>query len=276
MMMFLRKTESTLTGAALCLVLALSLALAPSAFGQARSRGVSKAQEDQKLRVLFVGNSYTYFNNLPEIVSRLSAGKIESQMVIRGGASLKMHWEDGGAMKAIRQGRWDFVVLQEQSLLPINDPATMHQYARLFDAEIKKAGAKTVFFLTWARQNRPETQSSLTDAYTKIAKELNAVIAPVGTAWQSVFKENPQTILHLPDQSHPNSAGSYLAACVFYSIFYSKSPEALTARIEGRSVKTDGQINEEKTELVNLNKTDAALLQRIAWQTVKGLKDSRR
>jgi DNA uptake protein ComE-like DNA-binding protein len=186
-----------------------------------------------------------------------------------------MHWEDGGALKAIRQGGWDFVVLQEQSLLPINDPATMHSYARMFDAEIKKVGAKTVFFLTWARQNRPETQEALTDAYTKIAKELNALIAPVGLAWQNVFKENPKMVLHLPDQSHPNSAGSYLAACVFYSIFFARNPENLSGRIEGKSVKTDGRVNEETSELVNLNKADAAFLQRIAWQTVKAMKEAR-
>jgi hypothetical protein len=257
------------------LLLFVVCAVAPSALAQVRSRGAGKA-DDQTLRVLFIGNSYTYFNNLPEIVTQLSEGKIETEMVVRGGASLKLHWEDGSALKAIRQGRWDFVVLQEQSLLPINDPATMHAFARMFDAEIKKAGAKTVFFVTWARQNRPETQQSLTDAYAKIAKELGATIAPIGAAWQNVFKENPQMVLHLPDQSHPNSAGSYLAACVLYSVLYSKSPENLAARVEGRSVKTDGQVNAEKSELVNLNKPDAALLQRVAWQTVRGSKDSRR
>lgn len=248
---------------------------------QVRSRGVKNDAEDQKFKVLFIGNSYTYFNNLPDLLSQLaaSAGKssqVESEMIVRGGATLKMHWEDGGALKAIKQGGWDFIVLQEQSLLPLNDPATMHNYARLFDAEIKKAGAKTVFFLTWARQNRPETQTALTDAYTKIAKELNALIVPVGLAWQSVFKENPKMVLHLPDQSHPNSTGSYLAACVFYSVLFARSPENLAARIEGKSVKTDGRVNEETSELVNLNKTDAAFLQRIAWQTVKMMKEARR
>lgn len=262
-------------------ILACALMLAPVASAQVRSRGVKKNADDQKFKVLFIGNSHTYFNNLPDLVSQLaaSAGKssqVEAEMIVRGGATLKMHWEDGGALKAIRQGGWDFIVLQEQSLLPINDPATMHQYARLFDAEIKKAGAKTVFFLTWARQNRPETQAALTDAHTKIAKELNALIAPAGIAWQNVFKENPKMVLHLPDQSHPNSAGSYLAACVFYSVFFARSPENLASRIEGKSVKTDGRVNEEPAELVNLNKADAAFLQRIAWQTVKAMKEARR
>jgi hypothetical protein len=263
----------------IALLIACALLFASVAYSQARSRAVKV--EDQKFRVLFIGNSYIYFNNLPDLLTQLaaSAGKstqIEAEMITRGGATLKMHWEDGSALKAIKQGGWDFIVLQEQSLLPVNDPATMHQYARLFDAEIKKSGAKTLFFLTWARQNRPETQTALTDAYGKIAKELNAVVVPVGLAWQSVFKENPKMVLHLPDQSHPNSAGSYLAACVFYAVLFARSPENLASRIEGKPVKTDGRVNEERAELVNLNKADAALLQRIAWQTVKMMKEARR
>lgn len=248
------------------------LSLALTASGQARNQNGT----DQKIRVLFIGNSYTYFNNLPEMLSRLAASAnliIETEMVARGGATLRQHWEEGQALKTLKQGHWDYVVLQEQSLLPINDPATMHKYARMFDAEIKQAGAKTVFYLTWARQNRPETQAALTEAYTKIAREFGAMIAPAGIAWQSALKENPQLVLHLPDQSHPNSLGIYLTACVFYSVLFSKSPENLSGRIEGRSAKTDGRINEESSELVNLSKADASFLQRIAWQTAKSSKE---
>jgi hypothetical protein len=237
------------------------------------SKASNRTEPDQKMRVLFIGNSYTYFNNLPEMFSKLVASTgtaIETEMVARGGATLQQHWEEGVALKTLKQGHWDYVVLQEQSLLPINDPATMYKYAKMFDAEIKQVGAKTVFYLTWARQNRPETQAALTEAYMKISKELGAMVASAGIAWQSAIKENPQLVLHLPDQSHPNSAGSYLTACVFYSLLFSKSPENLPGRVEGRSAKTDGRINEESSELVNLSKTDALFLQRIAWQTVKG------
>lgn len=250
-------------------------ALALAVSGQARNR----TQPDQKTRVLFIGNSYTYFNNLPEMLSKLATAagaSLETEMIARGGATLRQHWEEGQALKALKQSRWDYVVLQEQSLLPINDPATMHKYAKLFDAEIKQAGAKTLFYLTWARQNRPETQVSLNDSYTKIARELGAVVVPAGPAWQTALRENPELALHLPDQSHPNSAGTYLTACVFYSALFSKSPENLSGRIEGRSAKTDGRINEESSELVNLSKTDALFLQRVAWQTIKGGKELRK
>ncbi len=141
------------------------------------------------LKVLFIGNSYTYVNDLPWLTQQLavSAGeprKLETEMVAIGGATLRSHWERGEALQQIRANRWDYVVLQEQSTLPIKAPEEMHQYARLFDAEIKRAHAQTVFYLTWARQNQPETQQALTDAYLKIARELGDNVAPVGISWQ--------------------------------------------------------------------------------------------
>ncbi len=234
-----------------------------------------------KLRVLFIGNSYTYFNNLPDMFAQLTAsatppGRIETQMIVRGGATLKMHWQDGAALKALQQGKWDYVVLQEQSLLPINDPATMHQYARLFDAEIRKAGAKTIFYLTWARQDHPEMQVKLNDAYLSIARDLGAIVAPVGIAWQTAFKENPQTVFHIEDKSHPNPAGSYMAACVLYATIYGKSPENLSGRIVGKATDLAGKETGEQKELVSLDNPQAAFIQRLAWQTVKEMSSDKK
>jgi hypothetical protein len=236
-----------------------------------------KKESQNPLRILFIGNSYTYFNNLPVLLSELATSAnpskmLEAQMIVRGGATLKMHWEEGAALKALQQGKWNYVVLQEQSTLPITDPATMHKYARLFDAEIKKAGAKTIFHLTWARQNQPENQVKLNDAYFGIAKELKAMIAPVGLAWEKAFKEDPKRVFHMEDKSHPNATGSYMAACVFYALIYEKSPEKLTNRINGYPVNESGVVSNVKSELVNLDKSEAALIQHIAWQTVKNVK----
>jgi hypothetical protein len=234
-------------------------------------------RSNNQARVLFIGNSYTYFNNLPELFSQLAASAtaskaITAQMVVRGGATLQRHWEEGGALTVLQQSRWDYVVLQEQSTLPITEPATMHKYARLFDAEIKKTGAKTIFFLTWARQNQSENQARLNDAYFAIAKELQARIAPVGIAWAKAFKQDSKLVLHNEDKSHPNAVGSYLAACVLYAAIFKKSPENLNGKLSGHPVKDDGSISDERVELINLNQTDAKLIQRIAWQTVKNLK----
>lgn len=221
-----------------------------------------EASPEQKcpVRVLFIGNSYTAINDLPALTARLAASAqpprtLETEFAGEGGATLKRHWEAGRALASIRKGGFDYVVLQDQGTLgpsddfrSINDPALFHTYARLFDAEIRKSGAKTLFFLTWARQDSPENQALLTGAYRSIANELNALIAPVGVAWQRALKKRPDVVLHHADRSHPGPAGSYLAAAVFYAVLFSRSPEGLS-----------------RADLVA---EDAAFLQRIAWQTV--------
>ena len=268
------------------LLLTLFVFLGLPGAGQNPGQGTTLAQPG-KLRILFIGNSYTYFNNLPQLVAGLAASanprrRMETEMVTVGGATLKSLWEGGRALEAIKLGGWNYVVLQEQSTLgvapvvdgipQIADPKTFHEYARLFDAEIKKAGAKTIFYLTWARQNAPEKQALLTEAYQKIAKELNATVAPVGVAWENALKENPRLTLHNPDKSHPTPMGSYLAACVFYATIYGKSPVGLSAHITGAVVDQTGKVIGAQGELVNLSKDDAALLQKITWETARKLR----
>lgn len=236
-------------------------------------------------RVLFIGNSYTYFNNLPQMLAGLArsakpAQPFETEMVTVGGATLKRLWEQGEALAAIKRGGWAFVVLQEQSTLgnapmvdgklQIAEPKTFHEYARLFDAEIKKAGAQTVFYLTWARQNAPETQAQLTAAYSSIAKELKATLVPVGLAWETALKKQPQLVLHIADKSHPTAAGTYLAACVFYAALAGRTPAGLVNVVTGPLIETSGQTKEGPPgELARLSVPEAHLLQTIAWETVK-------
>src|SRR5690242_9550973 len=99
------------------------------------------------MRVLFIGNSFTARNDLPGMVGGLAAAarlEMEHRLISAGGASLKRHWNAGAAVEAIRSESFERVVLQEQSTLPIKGAARMHESVRLFDAEIRKANARTV------------------------------------------------------------------------------------------------------------------------------------
>src|SRR6185436_248806 len=133
-------------------------------------------------RILFVGNSYTYFNDLPAIVAALAeAGghRIETRMVAPGGWRLKDHFEKGEARRVLHEGHWDFVVLQEQSTLGANvtvdglprivSDEVFRPHAEKWAAEIAAAGAKPVFYLTWARKKSPEDQAFLTGAVRRAA-----------------------------------------------------------------------------------------------------------
>jgi hypothetical protein len=262
------------------------LLLAAIAYGQ---RGPTpQAQTGSRERILFIGNSYTYFNNLPGVLEQFAnssrPGSLETKLIVVGGATLKSLWEKGDAIKTIQQGGWTYVVLQEQSTLgqgrsingipQINDPAMFFEYGRRFDAEIRKAGAKTVFYMTWARHDSPQNQAKLSAAYTSIAKELGAILVPVGQAWEMSLHEKPNLALHQIDNSHPTPAGTYLAACVFYAVLLKRNPAGLPARVTGNPVDMEGRVfaadsngllsSPPTVELINLRQDDARFLQAIA------------
>jgi hypothetical protein len=213
------------------------------------------AKSTGDLQVLFIGNSFTYYHDLPKMISELAkAGKqlpMRYERETPGGCTLEKHWKDGKALKKIQSRKWDFVVLQDQSQAPLLKQESMFEHGKKFDPEIKKQGARTILYMTWASQNKPNTQSAITKAYQDLGKELNSQLAPVGSAWELALGSDKMLVLHEKDQLHPNKTGTYLAACVFYATVYGKSPEGLPGQIGGL---TDDQ---------------ARPLQVIAWKAVQ-------
>src|SRR5687767_15513771 len=122
--------------------------------------------------------------------------RLDHRLVSAGGASLRMHWNKGEAQKAIEQGEYDYVVLQEQSTLPVKNATRMHENVRLFDPVIRSAGAKTALYLTWARRNAPDAQRLITDAYNTIGREIGATVVPAGVAWERLMKQHDTPVLH--------------------------------------------------------------------------------
>lgn len=219
------------------------------------------------LNVLFIGNSHTYLNFMPQMIVKLaSAGEppfeLFTEQCTGEGAGLKWHWNNPPSREAIGNRKWDYVVLQDRSGGPLEEPASFMLHARLLDGEIKKRGARTILYMTWANRQRPETQAALTEAYTDLATELKAGIAPVGMAWQAVQRVVPDFDLYHRDGRHANPAGSYLAACVFYSVLFNVTPEGLPATFSCKGKKR-----------LELTEDQAQLLQRIAWETVCSIWD---
>ncbi len=192
--------------------------------------------------VLFIGNSYTSVNNLPAVLVKLGAAdkpavifKVAAETP--GGVTLQKHLDAGKAGKKIAEGKWDFVVLQEQSQMPFMAPQQMHAAARKLDELITAAGAKTVFYMTWAKQAQPENFDPIAKAYTDIAAELKSKLAPAGMAWRSALKADPDLKLYQPDGSHPTEAGTYLAACVMYQTLTGRPAPATTADLKTLTTK---------------------------------------
>ncbi|MBV9958739.1 MAG: SGNH/GDSL hydrolase family protein [Acidobacteria bacterium] len=235
----------------------------------------------RNMRVLFIGNSYTIYNDLPWVTQQLAlsahpARPLQTEMVAMMGATLQEHWNDGTALRKLKQdGPWDYVVLQEQSTRALENPEAMRDYALLFNEEINKAGAQAILFVPWAHREHPENQVGIIDAYMSLAQEMDATVAPVGPAWQTALRYKPQTPLYKHDaDSHPAAAGSYLAACVLYATIYGSSPEGVTASVTDQGMvrhEFDPLGDDVKEEPFSLSGSDARFLQRTAWWSVKEL-----
>ena len=219
----------------------------------------------EPLRVLFVGNSYTAYFNLPgQVQAMCDHAGIDAQieMTTAGGKSWQWHFEQGKAPGRIAEGDWDVVVLQEYSRGALDKPEAFDTYGEKMIELVQSIGAKPVLYLTWARQHLPEDQDTITGKYAALAQRTGAGVAPVGAAWQDWFAEHPDSELHRKDRSHPNRQGTYLAACVMFATITGQSPVGQVHRIRGRDVV-------EKTDiLADLPADEAALLQQRAWDTV--------
>lgn len=195
------------------------------------------------VRVLFIGNSYTSVNELPRTFAALaSAGghPVETGMLTDGGWRLADHAAAPRTGEALRAKPWEYVVLQEQSVIPsiASLRATvMYPAARRLAGQIRAVGATPIFFATWAhRQGWPEQgmrgfrpmQDQLTQGYTRLARELDTPLAPVGEAWRLALAEHPELSLWQDDGSHPSEQGTYLAGCVMYAAIFRQSPEGLS------------------------------------------------
>ncbi len=194
------------------------------------------------VRVLFIGNSLTLFNDLPQMFAELARSggyDVHVGMSAQGGQTLADHAESSVTSDMIGQQEWNYVVLQEQGGLPVDAQRRtelMAPAARALDDKIGKVGAETVSFMTWARrggltgggfEDFAEMQDQLEEGYREIAQELDALVAPVGVAWREAWAQEPQLGLWQRDGSHPALEGTYLAVCVFYASLFGQSPEGL-------------------------------------------------
>ena len=229
-------------------------------------------------RVLFVGNSYTYYNSLPQMVEELAqaAGQeMEFRAFTRGGSTL-LELELHPELRSLLNEKWDYVVLQEHSTqgfsawngeLNVNDPIYFLQGARLIAQRINKA--KIILYSTWARKNHPEFQPHLDYGYMLASHEINATIAPAGRAWAAVREQPSAPELFVADGSHPTPAGSYLSACVIMRTIFSRPCTGLPATLRGNIVNTRGHREDgREIELINLKPDVATLLQRAADEAV--------
>lgn len=242
------------------------LAAALAAMLPAQQRTPKKPAAAEVVDVLFVGNSYTHGNDLPAFVAALGAATkprrtIVTRMIAPGGFTLQQHWEatgDDAPRTVLEKTPPQFLVLQDQSQMPLLDPDRLADFAAKFAALAATKQCRTVLFTTWARANDPAAQDRITAAYAAAAEAGKALLAPVGGAWQKMLATHKGAKLHIEDGSHPTPAGTYLAACVIHATMFGGDVRAYPDKL----VRTDGKGNE--VVLVDLSTAEGKRLREAA------------
>ena len=198
--------------------------------------------------VLFIGNSYTAVNNLPEMI-KLAATSAGDELIfdanIPGGTTFQQHSTNAQTLSKINSKAWDYVVLQEQSQLPSFPDSqvetSVYPFATALNNQIlaNNSCTETLFYMTWGRKNGDAQNCPmwppictyvgmddlLSQRYLQMATDNNAEVSPVGAVWRTIITQNPTLELYSDDESHPSLLGSYAAALCFYSAIFRKSAD---------------------------------------------------
>lgn len=206
---------------------------------------------EEALRVLFVGNSHTFVHDVPGTVQRFGAAAetpiwVEQHVV--GGASLQQHWQNRDVHRRIADGRWDYVVLQEQSLRPAFDQRGYVEDVGRFSGLIRRHGAEPVVYATWPRargnqfyreSSRYDTQDGLRTALDRAFRKAQTTytmrIAPVSSAWKVYENGASDAALTAADGNHATHAGAYLAAAVIFQALTGQEASGLAVERSGVS-----------------------------------------
>lgn len=226
----------------------------------------SQASMSNTNKALFLGNSYTYVNNLPQMVADMASSSGDSLVFdsnTPGGYTLEQHLADSNSVDKIKLGTWDFVILQDQSQLPsFQDYDGYGGYALNQLVNQFNPCAHTIFYMTWGRKNGDALNcpvwppvctyngmdSLLQLNYMELGRSTHSQVSPVGRVWKYIRQNYPGIELYQPDESHPSVAGTYLAACCFYVSIFGKDP--LLINFNSSVLSTDASIIRQAVKLV--------------------------
>lgn len=179
------------------------------------------AEKKDTLRVLFVGNSYVYYNNLAQMIG-LITDSMDTKIICKkstiGSATLEQHWNGSRGLKSkqiIASNKFNIVVIQDNSMWPLEHKDSLLFFGHLFCDYIKANGAKPYLYNTWAREKTPETQTRINEVYSELGKLENAIVVPVGASWALARQTMPAMNLFHTDGSHPSALGTFLIALNF-------------------------------------------------------------
>lgn len=202
-------------------------------------------------KVFFVGNSYTYYNDLPLLVANIATStgdQLIQQSHTPGGSTLQNHFNTPSVTSTIALGTWDYVVLQEQSQLPsfpLSQVQTdVYPYAQQLSNLVNTQNpcGNVIFYMTWGRKTGDQStcaylpynctyegmDDKLYERYMQMATDNESLVSPVGKVWRTLRQQYPNLELYISDESHPSYLGSMAAAYTFYTVIFKKNPMLAT------------------------------------------------
>jgi hypothetical protein len=190
-------------------------------------------------RVLFIGNSLTYANDLPGMIEAIAAQaglaeRVTCRAIARPDYSLEDHWRDGAALRAIRDEAWTLVVLQQGPSSLAESQAVLRDYTKRFDGEVRRRKAGVVLYGVWPPANRAQAFDAVTASYARAARDVRGTLVPVGEGWRAAWRRDPSLQFYGTDGFHPSPIGTYLAALMFFERIASRSPIGLPSPSESQ------------------------------------------
>lgn len=188
-------------------------------------------------RALFIGNSYTYFADIPGLVQAMADSTGGDQIAIETVAGPDMalvdHWKEGTAKREIAEGGWEWVILQQGPSSVQANRDSLRTLTQMFGAEIAKVSAKPALFSAWPSAARPQDFDRAIESYTLAASDVDGVLLPVAAAWKKAWEVDP-TLQMYSDGLHPSAIGAYLAAATIYSKLLNTTPRGLPFTLRTR------------------------------------------
>ncbi|MBL0173375.1 MAG: SGNH/GDSL hydrolase family protein [Gemmatimonadaceae bacterium] len=188
-------------------------------------------------RVLFIGNSLTYSNNLPGMyiaLARLAGNdSVQAAVVAFPDFALEDHWAEGTARRSLSQHKWEYVVMQQGSSALAASQVNLRTWATQFAAPIRAAGAVPVMFMVWPTADVLGNFPSVLKSYRDAASAIDGIFAPAGDAWTA---HGDLAALYSGDGLHPSIRGTYTAALVLLERTIGIRPSQLPATIPGTTV----------------------------------------
>ena len=223
----------------------------------------------QKIDILFVGNSFIYYWNLPQVVENManfSGDSINCKQITIGGANLKKHWSINSS-KSYNIEKYDIAIFNDHSTFPLLELDTCLKYFQFFTSFCHQNSVKPFIYGTWEyafleQISRAEDRSTMS-ILDSIAMVNNASYLPIGNAFEYAKQNYPKLSLFEDDNKHPSPIGTYLAACIIYKSVLNKTTMGLPRRFSGLDQ------NGNKIYYIITSKKAAEICQTIADKIVK-------